>query len=438
MLRSLNIALYTHSIQNVKVFTNDQVILKEINLSGLDVYLINITPEEKNTTLLPPGSMASVKYMTRVLKTDFNKLIIINFRNPLLNSDLLESALAKYIESKVLALISVKRTIDHPCQLKAYYKIMGVGFIHLFDEDLPYSYFKKFRICTHSKVQTDMSKQKLKITRSFYFDWKSRRIKKKCTSGIYIRTQDGFRINYTPLETLSNDKSFENISSFWLYDSHNTARILFQSNQIIEQLDTGRQCIGVALNENSISAILCEDPNEGKYYLTFNSGHLIPGHYSIKILPVNNSGKKEAEYIYIQPEKDMIPIQFPFDVKNQYGFAYSLLIPAVDDTSNFEKNFPPKKSLWEMKYGIAVNTETGYEILGRQHFPEVFEPDSSLVITDSTEISSLERNIAKGKSIGFILEDENSILIKTKFDLLRHKALLKSHAQAPFPAQTSK
>ncbi len=429
LLKSLNTALNTQDIKSVKVFTNDNEILNYTNLAGVKSYLIDSEPEIKDSILMPPGSYTSIKYMNQVLKADFEKLIIINFRNPLLTPDLLKNAVNKYNKSKALVLTSVRKPIDHPCQLKAYYKIIDVGLIHLFDDESLYIFLQQFKDYMPQRSLVDLEGTKFKITRPFYFDWESMGVEEKCESGIYTRIQDGFQIGYNPIKLIGKDKSPPLPFFFWLYESSHTARILFRyRNDNIPKLPAKTKWTGAAFCGNTVSAMLYEYSPKSSYYISFSPDHLIPGPFTIKVLPISGAPNKEHRSSDIQTQSLTTLMRLPFDRENKCGFTYSILKPAIYDFSIFEEYFPPVKNLWDIKGEKAVNTKTGCEIQGRQNFPDVFEPDGSITIIKNAQISLFEKTVENGKSIGFFLDESNSISIESKFDILRYKAVNKARA----------
>ncbi len=133
ILKTFRSVLNARQIENLMVFTNDDLVISMPKSLGIDANMIEDI-ESQESELLPTGTSSSLSYLREVLKINFNSLMmILGFRNPLLTPELIDEVSAKFKHSKASALISLKTSIDHPCQLNAYYKIADIGFIHLFD-----------------------------------------------------------------------------------------------------------------------------------------------------------------------------------------------------------------------------------------------------------------------------------------------------------------
>ena len=174
--------------------------------------------------------------------------MILGFRNPFLTPEFIDKASVKFKHSKAQALISVKNSIDHPCQLNSYYKIVDIGLIHLFDEERHIApYLKLLSNHTSTKFssnqrnpnnlrsnlrypnqrnQCNPSNQRYHVTKPFHFDWESRGIHEKGKSGLYFRGYDDYHIKYIPIDDSLDNNSPEISSPLWIYDTGNTARIL--------------------------------------------------------------------------------------------------------------------------------------------------------------------------------------------------------------------
>ncbi|MBW1741777.1 MAG: hypothetical protein JRJ42_11755 [Deltaproteobacteria bacterium] len=450
MLKSINSTTNVREIKKIIIFTNDNSIINLAESLGIDSYLIEIDTEAETSELLPLGSCSSVRYVKEALKIDFENLMILSFKNPLITSDLIDEAINKFKVSKTPALISVKKPIDHPCQLNAYYRILDLGFIHIFDEGE--------LICSYIPA---IDSKHYRLTKPFYFDWKARGIQEKNVSGMYIRTYEDLSIKYIPVEQVSDD-TFEILFPLWIYESPNKARILFQFGDIssplteegqgwgghspvtpfqqekknstsertlyraVSKVDKDFQLAGAAFSDNFnyISCFLFKDFQGSEYLLALNSENFSSHSFVLRILPIRESVLAEEGTIEVEIDDISKPILFQYKHKDICGIVYSLLNVAQDDTYDLCEPFPPDERLWTGSMQ-KINVETGKEIMGRQDFPDVFEPEGTFFIMRKDLISSFDKEVLNGNTDGFIMEDTNSIQIKSGFDLLRYRAIIR-------------
>lgn len=72
-----------------------------------------------------------------------------------------------------------------------------------------------------------------------------------------------------------------------------------------------------------------------------------------------------------------------------------------------------------------INTASGRVIHGRQEFPEVLEPDGSLFALTRGEASQFDALLHAGETTAFVLERSQSLVLNTRFDMLRYQAKLR-------------
>ncbi|RLB83492.1 MAG: hypothetical protein DRH17_02440 [Deltaproteobacteria bacterium] len=439
MLKPFESVLNARKIKKVIIFTNDNSICNLSKSLNIDSYMIDIETETEKSELLPLGTYSSVRYLQEILKVDFWNLMILNFRNPLITPDLIDEAISKFKLSKTPVLISVKKSIDHPVQLNAYYRIVDVGFIHIFDNDEAIPPYLQILNDHFSMKHTPNQRFNLlyKVTRPFYFDWEARGVQQKGESGMYIRTYEGLSIRYIPVDQISNDTFDEILRPLWIYDSPDKARILIQFNNHeklyseVSRVDKNLRLAGSAFSDNfnHISSLLFKDIKGVEYFFTFNPEDFSSSHsHVLRALPVGSSGPLEEGIIEIEADDFSEPIPFQYEDKDICGIVYSLLNVAQDDTYDLCEPFPPDERLWTGSTK-KINVKTGKEIMGRQDFPDVFEPEGTFFIMRADLISSFDREVSKGNADGLIMEETNSIQIKSRFDLLRYRAIIRASSK---------
>ncbi|MHC4558354.1 MAG: hypothetical protein ACYS80_13735, partial [Planctomycetota bacterium] len=404
MLKSFRSAVNAEAIEKTFVFTNDGSILNLSRSLGIDSYVIDIDVKEQKSELLPPGAYSSAKHLQESIKADFDDIMILSFRNPLVTSDAIDKGVAKFRRSRSNALMSVKRSSDHPCQLNAYYRIVDIGFIHIFDDNeavAPYlqslndhlsvNEASNLRnLCNRSKQRLNNQcypnlcnprnpgnqRSNLRLTKPFYFDWQSRGVQEKSDLGIYVRVCDDLNMQYMPVDQVPEDTSTEASRLLWIFENHNSARILFQFNGHDKFLgeakgfDINLQLAGVAFSDGAFRSLVFEDEQGRRYLLVQNSEDSKYQSCSLRALPVGLSGPLEDRTIEIEMDDVYEPI--PVEDKDIVGIIYCNLRVAEDDTYDLCEPFPPDEKLWTGSVQ-QINVKTGKEIMGRQDFPDVFE-----------------------------------------------------------------
>jgi len=436
LLKSVAAAANAREIKKLIIFSDDDLILDLAKSLNIDSYIADIEADIEKSELLPVGTYASVRYLRERLKIDFENLMVLNFRNPLLTPDVIDEAIDKFKRSKIPVLISVKKSIDHPCQLNAYYQIADVGFIHIFDDDEAIPPYLQILNDHFPMKHTPNQRFNLlyKVTRPFYFDWEARGVQQKGKPGMYIRTYEGLSIKYIPVDQISNDTFDEILRPLWIYDSPDKARILIQFNNHeklyseVSRVDKNLRLAGSAFSDNlnHISSLLFKDIKVAKYFFTFNPEDFSSSHsHVLRALPVRSSGPLEEGIIEIETDDFSEPIPFQYEDKDICGIVYSLLKIAEDDTYDLCEPFPPDERLWAGSMQ-KINVRTGKEIMGRQDFPDVFEPEGTFFIMRKDLISSFDREVSEGNADGFIMKDTDSIQIKSEFDLLKYMAITRA------------
>lgn len=445
MLKSFMAPLESNELERLIVFTNTNSVIQLAKSLGIDSYLIDIDTEDNESELLPPGSHVSVKYLQETINLDFEELIILSFRNPLITSALIDKAIKKYKISEVPALISVKKSIDHPCQLNAYYKIVDIGLIHIFEPDeavAPYLQTLDNHISTkhqtnhHSENLTSLlSSPDLRLTKSFYFDWKSRGIQEKGDSGIYCRICDDLDVKYISIDQVYNN-TFKKISfPFWIYESHNMARVLLQLDtpeklySQVNGVENNLYLAGSAIPDdfNHAAALLFKNiNNSSECFLALNSNDSTLHSCQLKVLPVGLSGPVEEKIVEIGLDDFSKPIPLQFEGKDVCGFIYWLLKPAQDDSYDLMEPFPPDERLWTGSIP-KINVKTGREIMGRQDFPDVFEPEESFFLMRKNLIPTFDREVLNGNADGFVMDETDLMKISSELDLLRYQVITRAN-----------
>lgn len=429
----LLLLLDTQEIDRIFVLTDEATILNLAESVGIRSYIINTDDNEKvkENIFFPFGAFVSINYLKEVLKIEVENLMVLNFRNPNIKSELIDNAIAGFNVKQPEVLISMKKSRDHPCQLKSYYKIVSKGFIYLFDDDRV--------IDTHAESNKNRC---YKITKPFscaldFADFPEN-----------IKSINSF-FEHNGKSCILKEKLTENLLKeahvpIFIYESNKLARIILKLDdyKIYEEykneidLDSKNySVIGVSLSDDfdNVVSLIVRNVSKNKYFI-FNSKENLSKKASIlKLVPVTatSNGELNNKTIEFNINSLSVQIQLPyyFDYTNITGLNYVFLELVEDDTYDYCEPFPSDGHLWRIEEGSnrKFNLRTNKEIIGREDFPEVFEPNGTFLIMKRDLISSFVENNLKEKIDGFIMDDNNSIQINTELDMMRFKAFQKAN-----------
>jgi hypothetical protein len=132
----------------------------------------------------------------------------------------------------------------------------------------------------------------------------------------------------------------------------------------------------------------------------------------------------ESKPIEIEVKDLSEPVPFQLETGDIGGLAYCLMRVAEDDRYDLREPFSAGQKLWSGSVK-KINIKTGRVIMGRQDFPEVFEPDSSFMLIKKECIHGYIAEILKGQAKGFLMPEARSLQIKSDFDLVEYRAMLR-------------
>ena len=219
----------------------------------------------------------------------------------------------------------------------------------------------------------------------------------------------------------------------WLYDGHQRARVVFDVSGLRQPPLNGMIAgsgwrlagLGASDDETPAGAYLYENPSEDRYCLVYRANRSATASCVVKLLPIRSARGQISKGVELPVEDLSRAIPFQREDDDFCGVIYSIFEVAEDDTYALREPFPPDERLWTAS-DPKINRQTGKKILGRQDFPDIFEPEGSFAIMNKTAAAAVERQIAKGRAECFILESENSIHIQSELDLLRYRAKVRA------------
>ena len=452
LAKPLVASLKARKIHRTIVCSNDRAVLDSIKHLDLDTCLLEISEELTSSPVLPAGSISALQYVLEALELKFTDVLILSYKNPLITSDFIDQAVNQYRSSKSSLAISARKPADHPCQLSSYYKIIDTGFIHLFesDEEMSATWRIKLRTILDEQIPDAIrasfdDKGRLfdntpyRATRPFYFDWASKQIGKKSHHGIYFRTCQNRSVHYQAFEHIATTPVADVPVAFWLYENDNSARVLMGSNilknpQQLCEHSPPMQLIGTTLTatDDQPSMELYSAQDSALLYLKCYAAHSPYATHILKSVVIGHSTiQTEVEETEIQIDDLSRPIRVQYQTNNSSGILYSLLQYPVDDSYDISEEFPAPDKLWTRNAANQkINTKTGEAIMGRQDFPEIFEVEGSLFIFKKEVMSFLLHELSRGKAHFILMQDNSSIQIDSRLDLLKYRALSRAACNA--------
>jgi hypothetical protein len=272
-----------------------------------------------------------------------------------------------------------------------------------------------------------------RVTKPFFFDWNLRAKRTRVGSGIYVRIYNDFNVQYVPLEDFLKNEHETRPSSLWILDNKHTARILILLDEQVGLLGSSRhpECdseISGAAFFNDYRTILLRIEklrHQDKCSLTLNSTILQQDFYTLKFLRITPSGILQDRVENIDINESNKSVAFPLKSAETCGFAYWLLSVVQDDSFDLAEHFNSNLRLWELNTSknTLINSMTGKAIVGRQDFPEVLEPDGSLFVLSKEMIKSFDQALTDSNVLDYLLNDTNSIHIKSELDIIRARAM---------------
>lgn len=478
MVKALRAALDACEIERLLVISDNSHVAALANSYGIESYVVDISKDFNRPRLLPRGSYVAMQYSREELRLDFGTVVILGFRNPLVTGRLIDAAIRRFQAHKAPGLMSVRKPTDHPCQLNTYHKIEDVGFIHMFEDGyraasllrnlVAHSAITFGRLSGENTLNRELLSQGcLKLTKPFHFNWKDRGIQAGNGRMCYVRSNTRSGTAYVPTKN-----PYHRDGPIWIHDSENTARILFrletvtyehrgddcpvsrkpisrsagmsekctQTNPNILQInqraayaeETGTMADMTEMRLQIVGATLCSQPSKAEAILgriadngivvVFNKDEPLSCPHEITIAPVSDSGSQRGEIFQLEAHHRIEPFALRCNTGNICGVAYCLTRVGVNDSYDLCEQFPHHERLWSGTIH-KTNVMTSRRIMGRQDFPDVFEPDGTFFIMNEDVASSFEKATLNEAVIGYPLEESESMPIDSELDILRYLAI---------------
>lgn len=414
-------------IEKIIVITNDKFIHALLDKYRNDTFLVDICKEtEMNSNgTLPRGFNSSIQFIEKNSVKDSN-LMVLSFRNPLITSKILDDAVSQFFNSDRNLLLSVKESIDNPCQLSTYYKVIDTNVIFLMDTEVDkIPYYDKIKI-----IFDKLDERDVQLTHPFYFDWDSKNLSDQSKCGVYCRQPGASKISYVPIESLAGrDKRIYGDYDLIIYERKSSARLLSRSKTSVVnfQQDSDYSIAGISLPEKINSNFSVIKNKDNKYFICLSTPLKYNETYILKIHRIIHSSQIDAISTDLIIDSRNHLYEIPGDLHNSTGIICSILRYSEDDDCDLVEPFKPTKKLWDVDaQNTLINSKTGKTITGRQGFPEVFEPEGSFFIMKQEESKNFIRGIINKNSNAYVMKDNESVQIQSKLGYMHYRAVLKT------------
>uniref|UniRef100_I2Q7K6 Uncharacterized protein n=1 Tax=Desulfovibrio sp. U5L TaxID=596152 RepID=I2Q7K6_9BACT len=292
------------------------------------------TPPEAEPSLIPPGAEACLEAARQVYWRGHDRLLIPNFRLPLLNRELLEEAAVRFAVSGAKVLLGVGRATDHPCQFLRLFQVRRQGMLHFLDPQA--------------------STGGLVMSRPFVRDWPSGEL---AVPGLTpwgerearaVFTAD--RLEQAEARALARGPH-AGLAGLELWPES-------PNFEIVAVRESGSRRLGLRL---------CGPEQDRPLTL---EGCLIFAETGVRTMLADLPGPEAVNCIDLG-EMDETPV----------AFVWALLEETHDGGVDLVLPCAYGGHLWRAdSHDTLVDVATGRPIVGRQDFPEVYEADRSLVI----------------------------------------------------------
>ena len=433
MQRFLGVTAKASEIELRYIGSDDPEILQLAQeLSFKPVRIHQCVYEEQS--LLPPGTREVLAAVEHNTSCDVTDVMVLDYRNALISTQRINQAALDYRKNSSTLLITVRKTIDNPCQLKTAYKVLDTGFIPFREEADIRTILSPASLANLQSLQNQgLWSANPCLTLSFPFDWSSHHISDNA-SDLYVKNFDNWEIRYVP----ATEEALIDLPAhppLWVYVNADRARVLWEYADFLKDFalsdkQGNSQLIGTKDFED-FSAILTRDNKSREYALTLNHELFSGENYVLKISLLFQEGFIGEDVLEWERPDLINSFSFILPKEEQtIGIIYCLCEIAENGSLDLLDPFETVSPLWtyDPATGQAINGATGSPIAGRQDFPNVFEPDGTICITNKEQLLGNHEALFCQEGIDFLLLPHNeSMQIKSEFDLLKYRVFKRAH-----------
>jgi CMP-N-acetylneuraminic acid synthetase len=392
---------YAEHIDNVVVVTDVAPLAQALEDVAQVVVAQDVGHTEKHPNC-PRGTAAALAVLAA--DSDPNSpLLTVNFRNPLLTSDIVNKAVEEYLAAGRTVMFSALMVEDHPCQLKSFLKYYDFGLLHILDA-------------------TD-SKSEYVQTKPFALDWSLRTRLGDSNDRLFALTcRETLSPFFAPLPTCALREAQHPV--VWSKESDSSARLYLHSHLLPpkEEIEAkGLRLIALALNGgcDGVSMLLYDNKASGRMRIEFSSTATSDQVEILRVLPLQN----EAQQVDIDVARHQEFLVSPLTPQCSCLF-YWLFQSVTEGSYDVSEPFSRENILWRYDNVAAqvVNKSNGKVISGRQSFPPVFTPDGSLAVLRHNSIENVEFLMRENFHL-HTLRPHESIFVRSQNDIVLVRAM---------------
>ncbi len=413
MICSFNTAKSVPFVKDVFVVTNHESVFDLAKSNGMEVFLTTSRIKNDKSQIIFPEAESTVDSIEKTQNMQIETICIFNFRNPFVTGRVVGNAIEEFMNSHIKVHLSLKKTLDHPCQLMNFHRIVDTGMVYLFDAGKEY--------------YCDINGSKYLTTHPFNSEW----INKDSDVSEFLcskQTTEQNNINYH-LSKRTHDIGNENRGVFWINEGSSYVRGMVRvddttKDTMLQYLKNGTDLLGAAIDYDSgyFSALLTKESG-GDISLIFDTAKYRFSPHIVKFIFIDSKRNILHASEELTSEKRIKKVKAHPSVKDAVVIIFTILATVENGPFDLTDHFPAIDALWTIDNitGKKVNAQTGRTINGRQDFPEIYEPDETFVILEKSVMPSIDDEVGLGHVSGTIIDDEISICEKSGIDLFRWK-----------------
>ncbi len=365
-----------------------------------------------------------------------NDFLLVDIRNPFLTRQIIKEAIEQYNRSENKCLVSVKKVLDNPVQLDAYYRIVDCEMLCLVDKTQRHKMipkqFNKFKSAQKSPIDLTSCV----LSKPCFFNWAEFNVSETDKIGeIYKIFSNQFNFWARPISahTWIEETRMLSRGQYYLFDTPLSARRIYNREDL--RLTDCLEVAGISFGRNLYCStyLLVRDQKDLSMKLYIEKG-AAQHNRMLKLVPIekkyisnSNTVFSEENQILDDSNKALYFLGRNFtECKNipkiepASGYFVALLESVEQGTADLTIPLQFDDGPWRCDQitNKRTNLINGKEIKGRQDFPEIYSPDGSFVIISGYRLESFEEIIADGEAEKYILDSINACKIQSGLDLL--------------------
>ncbi len=363
--------------------TNDKMIESSLKNLEATTFLYQANSDNDDPEPLPVTLSRNETLIRRAREMGMEHVFVLDVSPGAPGINEIPNAMQAFKESDAPALFSISCSRDHPCQLKSYFNIAGLGMLHMVETNLP----SRRRPST---LWTDTLQ-----TKTFAFDWPSAGVEEAEAGALFARTYSNRTVTY---DKVRQPFAKTGRQPLFMYEDRDTARLLFlrdwsmgSKNDLMGvSFDSGFNTV-LTLERDSAGLLrlkVAEDSDDANLVIRL-CGLMGDVNYPMNLdIPFAGSQAQLPETISLQ---------------GVHACTYVLLRESANQIFDLTEPYPLDNGMWTFDKLIRknINSATGREISGRQDFPDIYEIDGYISVFKVRDAYRLKEILGSGESFGY-------------------------------------